>query len=146
MLTKLGLRREISNVKEKYKESGNRVLIVHMAIMKGAYRALGGTKYITIPPVYNRVVELSENVFRLRLSAGTTVNKNKYYQNIADMLANKGIDARVLELNMSNSSLADLLSVLIMSEYTEDILINTVTIRTITIKLLNVMDEREVDV
>lgn len=149
MLTKIDMRKMIENKKREYSASGNKEILLHVAIMKGMYDAYGGTKYITVPPMYNFVVKSSIIVFTYK-NRLKTVGYNKAKIGLIGELLEIGIDTEVCNIEQyistDNIGISRLLALIILCKYTEDIVINSEAIIDIAFELLENIDEREVNV
>ncbi len=149
MLTKLQIRKLIDSTKEEYNNSGDKTLLVNIALMKGLYIAIGGTKYITMPQKLDNMVSYASIVFKHKLNIESQMQKDKITSFLIKSLMSVGKKPENIIGNtipVSNNDISILMVNLIFSEYTEDMMINSLNIRNITLELLQKLDEREVGV
>lgn len=149
MLTKLQIRKLIDSTKEEYNNSGDKTLLVNIALMKGLYIAIGGTKYITMPQKLDNMVSYASIVFKHKLNIESKMQKDKITSFLIKSLMSVGKKPENIIGNtipISNNDISILMVNLIFSEYTEDMMINSLNIRNITLELLQKLDEREVGV
>lgn len=149
MLTKLGVRKLIDCTKEEYGYSGDKTLLVNIAILKGLYTALGGTKYITVPQKFDNITTFANIVFKHKLNTLTKMSHDKMTSLLVKSLLaiNKQPEIIVgINIPMSNNDISIMMLNLIFSEYTEDMSIKSLDIQNITLDLLKKLDERKVGV
>ena len=149
MLTKLGIRKLIDNAKSEYNCSGDKTILVNIAIMKGLYIALGGTKYITMPQKFDNMTTYSSIVFKHKLNTKTKMSKDKLTTLLIKSLMAVGKKPENIigaAIPISNNDISILMLNLIFSEYTEDMIIKSLDIQNITLDLLQKLDEREAGV
>lgn len=149
MLTKLQIRKLIDCAKEEYNNSGDKTLLVNIALMKGLYAAIGGTKYITMPQKLDTMVCYASIVFKHKLNTMNKMQSDKVTSFLIKSLMSVGKKPESIIGNTiptSNNDISVLMINLIFSEYTEDMMINSINIRNTTLELLQRLDEREVGV
>lgn len=149
MLTKLEIRKLIDNAKDEYACSGNKTLLVNIAIMKGLYTAIGGKKYITLPQKFDNIATYSNIVFKHKLNTKNKMSKDKITTLLVKYLMAVGKKPENIigtTVPISNNDISILMLNLIFSEYTEDMIIKSLDIQSITLNLLQKLDEREVGV
>lgn len=149
MLTKLEVRKLIERTKEEYGYSGDKTLLVNIAVLKGLYTALGGTKYITVPQKFDDITTFSNIVFKHKLNTMKRVSLDRVTSNLVKSLLaiNKQPEVIVgVTTPLSNNEISLMMLNLIFSEYTEDMSIKSLDIQNITLDLLQRLDERKVGV
>lgn len=149
MLTKLQIRKLIDCTKEEYNNSGDKTLLVNIALMKGLYIAVGGTKYITMPQKLDTMVCYASIVFKHKLNIMNKMQSDKVTSFLIKSLMSVGKKPENIvgsTIPTSNNDISVLMINLIFSEYTEDMMINSINIRNTTLELLQRLDEREVGV
>lgn len=149
MFTKLGVRKLIDSAKDEYNYSGDKTILVNIAIMKGLYIVLGGTKYITVPQKFDNITTFSIIVFKHKLNTLTKMTKDRVTSLLIKSLIEIGKNPEVIiasNIPISNSDISLMMLSLIFSEYTEDMTIKSLDIKNITLDLLQKLDERKVGV
>lgn len=149
MLTKLEVRKLIDCAKEEYSYSGDKTILVNIAIMKGLYIAIGGTKYITVPQKFDNITTFANIVFKHKINTMTKMSKDRLTSLLIKSLIAIGKQPEVIIGNnvpIYNNDISIMMNNLIFSEYTEDMCIKSLDIQTITLNLLQKLDERKVGV
>lgn len=149
MLTKLEIRKQIDCKKEEYGVINDKTLYVDIAILKGLYLALDGKKYITIPQWFDNITAYAKLIFKHKLNIKAGLPKEKIAGSLIKSLIsickkpesflNNGIP-------VTNEEIAKLFVKIILSEYTEDMVINFDSTYSKALELLNNIDEREAGV
>ena len=117
--------------------------------MKGLYIAIGGTKYITMPQKLDTMVCYASIVFKYKLNIINQMQNDKVTSFLIKSLMSVGKKPENIvgsTIPTSNNDISVLMINLIFSEYTEDMMINSINIRNTTLELLQRLDEREVGV
>lgn len=149
MLTKLEVRKLIDCAKEEYSYSGDKTILVNIAIMKGLYIAIGGTKYITVPQKFDNITTFANIVFKHKINTMTKMSKDRLTSLLIKSLIAIGKQPEIIIGNnvpIYNNDISIMMNNLIFSEYTEDMCIKSLDIQTITLNLLQKLDERKVGV
>lgn len=147
MLTKLEVRKIIDCAKDEYNKSGDKTILVNIAILKGLYIAMGGTKYINVPQKFNSMTTYASLVFKHKLNIKNKLSKDKITALLVKSLITIGKKPEIIigtKIPMLNSDIVVLMLNLIFSEYTEDMTVKSLDIQCITLDLLQRIDEREV--
>lgn len=149
MLSKMDTRRIIENEKEKYNKTNNKDILIRVAILKGYYLVIGGTKAIPLPNKFDLITANSKLIFKYKMK----ISNHKSI--ISDIKATEILYKLLLinnkqpeyyinsQVYRTNTDLANLLTRLICSEYTEDILINQQTVFNIALNTLNDVTRKE---
>lgn len=146
MINKMYVRKLIDRSKAEYSNNYDTSILVHISILKGLYIALGGTKCVTIPAKFDKMVTYSKVVFEHKLKLNTMKCKDKVINILIKSIRNIGCGPEYYlsdELPLTNEAIARLLVKLVISEYTEDMIINSQSLYNITISLLNDIDSKE---
>lgn len=149
MLTKLEVRKLIDCAKEEYSYSGDKTILVNIAIMKGLYIAIGGTKYITVPQKFDNITTFANIVFKHKINTMTKMSKDRLTSLLIKSLIAIGKQPEIIIGNnvpIYNNDISIMMNNLIFSEYTEDMCIKSLDIQTTTLNLLQKLDERKVGV
>lgn len=149
MLTKLEVRKLIDCAKEEYSCSGDKTILVNIAIMKGLYIAIGGTKYITVPQKFDNITTFASIIFKHKLNTMTKMSKDRITSFLIKSLIAIGKQPEVIignNIPIYNNDISIMMSNIIFSEYTEDMCIKSLDIQNITMSLLQKIDERKVGV
>jgi hypothetical protein len=148
MLTKLDVRKIIDNTKNEYSTSHDKVMLLKVAIAKGLYKALGGTKCITVPTIFDSITTYSFIVFKYKIKCDTLKSSKRAFNIlIRELMENRKSPEYFLgnKIPVSNEDMANLLATLIIYDYDyEDIIINKNNIYNIAFDLLQGMEDRKV--
>jgi hypothetical protein len=147
MLTKLDVRKIIDNTKNEYSTSHDKVLLLKVAITKGLYKALGGTKCVPVPTIFDSITTYSFIIFKYKIKCDTLKSNNKAFNILVkELMENRKSPEYFLGENIptNNKDIANLLSTIVIYDYEyEDIIINQNNIYSITFDLLQDMDGRK---
>lgn len=149
MVTKLEIRKLIDCAKNEYTYSGDKTILVNIAILKGLYISLGGKKYITIPQKFDNITVYSSVVFKHKLNTMTNMSKDRLTSYLIKYLMAINKQPEVIigaDIPIMNNDISLMMLRLIFSEYTEDMMLKSLDIQNNTIELLNKLDERKVGV
>lgn len=144
MITRLDIRKIIDNTKEEYSKTGELSIFVNIAILKGLYIALGGTKYITVPTKFDNITCYSIIVFKHKLKLSCKSESKITQDLVRSLIINNKKPEYFLnnKLPTTNDEIANLLVALILSVYTEDMVINSNNIHNLAKELLDKVDEK----
>jgi hypothetical protein len=142
MLTKMDVRKLIEESKREYTDTSDKTKLVYAAILKGLYIALGGKKGIVIPSKLNSISTSSKIVFKYKIKLDTLKSIDKAYDSLYDSLIRETkINPRDIIKDgvapITNAEQARLMTTLILNEYTEDIIINSNTVYSMALDVLN---------
>lgn len=140
MMNKLSIRNRVATLKNEYTKSSDPLLLLEIAILKGAYIALGGAKAIPLPSKYNNIIIYSNIIFTFKIK---TVNKNYSEQKLIEIwfkILNK-YNKHVYMLNddflpVCDKKLASIATTFILASNEEDLVINRNNLESIYMVLL----------
>lgn len=139
MKSKLDIRDDINRYKEEYKYTCNKILLIKIAIYKGLYTALDGKKGIALSSKYDNIVFYSKIIFKYKLKLKNNGDNSKainfLLKNMRENFKNPEFYIKDT-IPFDNDGIARLLTELILSEYTEDIIINYNNIYDIAFEIL----------
>lgn len=127
MCSTLDIRNEVNNYKKEYKETANKLLLLYLAIYKGMYIALGGKKGIALSSKMDRAVEYATIIFKYKIKLDRGKNQDVAVNYLMrNMRENFKHPAYYIKGNIpkENEEIADLLANIVLSEYTEDLVMN----------------------
>lgn len=135
------IRGEIDRVKGLYCKTGDSNYLITVALLKGLYIAIGGTKGIPLSAKVGDIAWISAIVFKYMYKVDTHKNTNKAINELVEELQRANIIIQLIPVYKygtlkSNEYIAELLGDCVGAYIQPDILINKMNIMDTTLKLL----------
>lgn len=144
MLNLIDVRNSIGERRIEYNKSNSRDILIEMSLLKGAYVAIGGKKWIPLPNRYDQMTEIAYSIFSFKQLTLKSKNIDKAMQNLYSNSTKFHINIDYYtkgNVPETNKQLAELLCNILSDVYTDIVLLSINRVYSFTLEILEGMDD-----